>query len=426
MLAESYKSDVRLKASLKRNVLLGNIMFYCTGFAVLHFIIDFFQAQYKSSAADLVLAVVIFSCYLLNRMNYAKAAKVIGLSLINIAFIFYTSVLTMEVGIYLYYFPLMVVASCVFEPRERVLRYFFITLPVMSLAILFATNFQVLGDYRMDIPLNPMVSFAINSISSGVIMILCIDFTFKINRESEKDLHALAQQIAAKNKDLERTNEELDRFLYSTSHDLRSPLSSIKGLVNVARYDTKDEKMHGYFDMMTDRVNRLEFFIKDIIDYSKNAKTGITTEPVNFNHLIDEITADLKYLEGAANIEFKNLVEIPYPVAVDKSRLNIILNNLLANAVKYHDLRKENKWINVRVSNSNHSVKLLVSDNGTGIPEEHQQKIFDMFYRGTFQSTGSGLGLYIVKQAVEKMNGTISVESRPGVGSSFLVTIPVS
>lgn len=426
MFVEPHNSDTCLKGSMRRNFLLGRLMFYCTGFALVHFFIDFFSGQYRSSVVNIILGVVVFSCYLLNRMNYSRAARVIGLSIVNVAFIFYTSVLPMEVGIYLYYFPLMVVASCVFESREKTLRYFFISLPVLSLAVLFAANFQVLGDYRIDNPTTPMISFAINSVSSGAIMILCIDFTFKINQESEKDLHALAKQIADKNLDLEKTNAELDRFLYSTSHDLRSPLSSIKGLINVASYETKDQKMHGYFNMMTDRVNRLEHFIKDIIDYSKNAKTEVANEPVDFSHLLTEITDDLKYVEGASGIEFKNTVEIPYAVSVDKTRINIILNNLLANAVKYHDLRKEKKWINVRVSNSNNSVKVLVSDNGTGIAEEHQKKIFDMFYRGTFQSTGSGLGLYIVKQAVEKMNGTISVESQQGVGSSFLVTIPVS
>jgi signal transduction histidine kinase len=363
---------------------------------------------------------------MLNRNGYSRAAKVIGLLIVNLAFIFYTSVLPKEVGIYLYYFPLIAVASVVFESTEKKLRYFFILLPFASLVLLFSMNFQVFGDYRMVETSYTWLFFAVNSISSGIIMILCINFMLSLNEETEKELHQLALLITGKNLDLEKANAELDRFLYSASHDLRSPLSSIKGLINVARYDTSDQKIHGYFNMMTDRVNRLEFFIKDIIDYSKNAKTAVTAEPVDFHSILNEVTDDIRFIEGASAIDFKNTVEIDHPVSVDKTRLSIILNNLLANAVKYHDLRKETKWINVRVSNSNGTVKVAVSDNGSGIAAEHQQKIFDMFYRGTIQSNGSGLGLYIVKEAVEKMNGTISVESQPGVGSSFLVTIPVS
>lgn len=426
MFAAPHSSRTCLQPTDKRRILTGKITLWCTGFTLFHFFLDTFLGHYPSSIFDICLSAVIFSCYILNRKGYSRAAKVIGLLIVNLAFIFYTSVLPKEVGIYLYYFPLIAVASVVFESTEKKLRYFFILLPFASLVLLFAMNFQVFGDYRMVETSYTWLFFAVNSISSGIIMILCINFMLSLNEETEKELHQLALLITGKNLDLEKANAELDRFLYSASHDLRSPLSSIKGLINVARYDTSDQKIHGYFNMMTDRVNRLEFFIKDIIDYSKNAKTAVAAEPVDFHSILNEVTDDIRFIEGASAIDFKNTVEIDHPVSVDKTRLSIILNNLLANAVKYHDLRKETKWINVRVSNSNGTVKVAVSDNGSGIAAEHQQKIFDMFYRGTIQSNGSGLGLYIVKEAVEKMNGTISVESQPGVGSSFLVTIPVS
>jgi signal transduction histidine kinase len=255
---------------------------------------------------------------------------------------------------------------------------------------------------------------------------MTISFMLNINEESEKELQKLAEEVEAKNRDLEKTNSELDRFLYSTSHDLRSPLSSIKGLINVAQHDTRDEKMHGYFRMMEGRVERLEDFIKDIIDYSKNKRTEVKHESVDFNALVNEVSENFKYAEGASGIVFKKGIHIDHLVWIDKGRLNVILNNLLANAIKYHDLRKEHRWIAVDVNNSGNSIKIKVSDNGTGIQREHQEKIFEMFYRGTLLSSGSGLGLYIVKQAVEKMEGTIKVQSVPGEGSSFLVTLPVS
>jgi signal transduction histidine kinase len=247
-----------------------------------------------------------------------------------------------------------------------------------------------------------------------------------LNEASEKELQKLTEEVKAKNQDLEKTNSELDRFLYSTSHDLRSPLASVKGLINVARYDTADPKMHHYFNLMTDRIDRLEDFIKDIIDYSKNARTDLRSEPVDFNSLIKEVADNLKYAEGASGIDFKNVIQLDHHVIMDKGRLSVILSNLLANAIKYHDMRKAYRWISVDVSNSENTIKLKVSDNGTGISPEHQQRIFEMFYRGTVLSSGSGLGLYIVKQAVEKMEGTITVQSAAGEGSSFLIVLPVS
>jgi signal transduction histidine kinase len=184
--------------------------------------------------------------------------------------------------------------------------------------------------------------------------------------------------------------------------------------------------MQGYFTMMIDRVDKLDFFIKDIIDYSKNARTEIRAEQVDFSSLVKEVTENLKFIEGAESIKFQSNVLVEQPLLADKTRLSVILNNLMANAIKYHDPRKENQWIDVEVSNSGGTIKLSVSDNGMGISNEHQDKIFDMFYRGTLLSKGSGLGLYIVKETVAKMKGTIHVESFPGKGSSFLITVPVA
>jgi signal transduction histidine kinase len=425
MVKEKLKPDKVLLADQKRVVLSGKIALYCTGFAIIHFFLDASQALYQSAAFDLIIAGMIFCCYLLNKWGFYQTATFIGLFLLNIAFVLYACIVPKEVGVYLYYFPLMAISSALFGPAQRIKRYFFIALPFFFLVLLFVTDFHILGDYAFPAAATVKLFFLINSLSSGIIMIMCINFMMNLNETSEHQLQQLAEEVNAKNDDLERTNLELDRFLYSTSHDLRSPLSSIKGLINVARYDTNDKKIHSYFNMMTDRVERLENFIKDIIDYSKNARTELRHEKVDFNDLLSEVKDNLKYVEGASDIEFKNEVNIDQPVLADKTRLSVVLNNLIANAIKYHDLRKEQRWIDVKVSDSKGIIKLVISDNGTGIHKEHQQRIFEMFYRGTLQSTGSGLGLYIVKQAVEKMKGTITVQSEAGQGASFFITVPV-
>jgi signal transduction histidine kinase len=414
-------------ATYKRNLLVSKITLLSAVFASIHCFIDFYSGDLQSTLFDVCITLVLFLCHIINRLKFHFAAKIIGLLFMNLAFVVFASLVPKELGVFMYYFPLMGISTAVFDAKEKVYRYFFIALPFLLLTLLLATDFKVLGDaaFYTTRPASNFL-FVANIISSGIILIVCIDFMRRLNETSENKLQQLAIEIKGKNDDLEKTNKELDRFLYSTSHDLRSPLASIKGLISVARYDTTDKKIHGYFDMVIDRVNRLEHFIKDIIDYSKNSRTELRHEPIDFNALFDEVVESLRYVDNAGSIQFRNDIKIEHTISADKGRLSVVLTNLMANAIKYHDMRKDRPWIHVKVSNSGGTVKLCVSDNGTGISEEHQQKIFDMFYRGTAQSNGSGLGLYIVKQAVEKMQGTITVASAPGQGTEFLIEVPVS
>jgi signal transduction histidine kinase len=414
-----------LLSTVKRNVLVAKICVFCLALAAVHIILDASQALYESAAVDGAFALVIAIALILNRYGFFRTSKIFVLILLNGMFILFASVLPKDVGIFLYYFPLIVASSALFDSGERILRYFFLAVPLMLLCLLIFDDFDILPDVQFQAPMNVNAFFAINMFSSAAITLMCVNFMQKLNSSSERELKELAEEINGKNIHLEKTNAELDRFLYSTSHDLRSPLSSIKGLVNIARHETTDDKIQRYFTMMIDRVDKLDFFIKDIIDYSKNARTEIRQEEVDFQSLLAEITDNLKYIEGAETIRFETDVRVRFPVISDKNRLSVVLNNLLANAIKYHDRRKENQWIDVSVVNSDKSLKVAVSDNGIGIDPEHQQKIFDMFYRGTIHSKGSGLGLYIVKETISKMKGTIRVESTPGKGSSFLITLPV-
>jgi signal transduction histidine kinase len=254
---------------------------------------------------------------------------------------------------------------------------------------------------------------------------MSLAFMIRVNEESERRLLILAEEVKVKNIYLEKANAELDRFFYSTSHDLRSPLLSIKGLVNITRNETADKKVITYLDMMTERADRLDLFIRDIIDYSKNTRTEISNDVVDISRLVDEVRDNFQFLDGAASIRFLQNILVDKAIT-DKTRVTVILNNLISNAIKYHDRNNDNQWIKINVYPSGKNLNIVVSDNGPGISEEKQSRIFDMFYRGTETSKGSGLGLYIVKETIEKMNGTIQVESTEGKGTTFTVTLPVS
>jgi hypothetical protein len=415
-----------LLSTVKRNVLVDKVCKYCIVLAIVHIILNASYDLYDSVVINILSGLIVGFAYLLNHWKHHRTSKVFVLFSLNFLCLFHASVLPQQVGVYLYFFPLVVASSALFDSGERGLRYFFVALPMALLFALVLSDFNILADFSFKTPVNEDAFFAVNAFSSAILTILLVNFMQKLNGSSERELKELAEEVNGKNIRLQKTNAELDRFLYSTSHDLRSPLSSIKGLVNIARMETAEEKVQQYFDMMIDRVDKLDFFIKDIIDYSKNARTDIRTEPVDFNSLLTEVTENHKYIEGAGSIRFLTEVSFTHPVNADKNRLSVVLNNLMANAIKYHDPSKEKQWIEVQVTNSEGTVKVRISDNGTGIEPEHQTKIFDMFYRGTFQSKGSGLGLYIVKETLAKMKGTILVESSPGKGSSFLITFPVS
>lgn len=222
---------------------------------------------------------------------------------------------------------------------------------------------------------------------------------------------------------LRRANTELDSFLYSTSHDLRAPLASILGLTNLGRLESKDATAIQYFDKIESRINALDLIVGDILNYSKSIKMPISKEKIIFRELVTDIFDQLKFAKGQNDIKLKIIESEKAHFYSDPNQLRIILNNLLSNAVKYCDARKKNKFIEVELKRHDHMLRLLVRDNGIGIDEENLDKIFNMFYRATNVSEGSGLGLYIAREATKKLKGQMIVESKLGEGSTFTVVI---
>lgn len=414
---ENYTREKRQKL-FERVTLFGGLM------SLFHFTEDLIAGAKEAPFFDISITLVLFFCYWLHKRGHFNAARIVGLGFLNLFFAFYACLVPAEVGIYLFYFPLMAISMGVFGNAENVMRISFVVLSALLQVTLFLTDFDLIGPFEIEAP-NVEMFFLINLASSAFILVVSINFILNVNEESERQLHILADEIKMKNSNLEKTNAELDRFFYSTSHDLRSPLLSIKGLVNIAKHDTTDPKMQQYLAMMTDRADKLDLFVKDIIDYSKNTRTEVAKEQVDVEQLVETVKESFQFLEGASKISFQKEVHVK-EVVTDKSRVTVILNNLISNAIKYHDTFQDQPWINVNVSQSNNTLNIVVADNGPGISPEKHTKIFDMFYRGTEKSKGSGLGLYIVKETVEKMNGTISVKSSEGKGTSFTISLPVS
>lgn len=235
-------------------------------------------------------------------------------------------------------------------------------------------------------------------------------------------LIASKKEIEIKNENLIILNSELDNFVYSVSHDLRSPITSLKGLIELTKLEDDLEKINYYLMLMCQSLNKQDQFIRDIIDYSKNKRIQIVVKPVSLNELIDDAIHQHNNNRNADKIIITKDVLVD-EVQSDHLRLKIILNNLLSNAIKYIDENKKEMAISIKTYNSGLFHKIEITDNGIGIQEEYKEHIFDMFFVIN-SNKGSGLGLYIVKETLDKLNGNIIVFSENKVGSKFIVTIP--
>ncbi len=230
--------------------------------------------------------------------------------------------------------------------------------------------------------------------------------------------------ITSKNEELQSAYNELGKFAYSVTHDMRGPLLSILGALEVANMcDTVDE-MKEMMGMMESAVRKLDEFITNTHEYYNIKRGQLLYEQIDFKQVIDDVEVLFKIAEKSDNIRFTSKVNQSVTFMSDVVSLKIVLNNLFSNAFKYQRKDNTDKYVEVEVDVNPTNAVIFVRDNGIGIHEKHIGSIFDMFYRATTQEAGSGFGLYNVKDALNKLNGKIEVESTPDVGTTFKVTIP--
>lgn len=240
----------------------------------------------------------------------------------------------------------------------------------------------------------------------------------------EIDIRRLAEErIVRTNHELSKRNTELDNFVYSVSHDLRAPIASVLGLINVARKDKALSMKDKYLDMIHQSAMQQDDFIKAILDQSRNSRLELKRDEILFEPLINETFAQLRFATSTEQTVHKIIhVEQESPFYSDRWRLKVILNNIISNSIRYRNGKDPVIKVNV-IINHNQAV-LAIQDNGKGIGEEHLPNIYKMFYRATDDGAGSGLGLYIVKEAIDKLNGHIDIESEVGKGTTVKFNIP--
>ncbi|MBN8651795.1 MAG: sensor histidine kinase [Cytophagales bacterium] len=240
----------------------------------------------------------------------------------------------------------------------------------------------------------------------------------KVNTELQANLATISKQSEI----IEAKNAELDGFFYRISHDLKGPISSLLGLSHLAKIEVTDPKAIEYLDRQHEQVDRLNQMIRGLINLTRLNNTSLSREKIDFVNLVDTCINSLQGLSKFPRIRFVKDVATGINYEAEWVMLNAILQNLIENAIKYS--QEADAFVRITIREQDEMVLLEVEDNGLGIPEEHQAKIFEMFYRATDSASGSGLGLYILKRSVDRLKGKIKITSKEGEGSTFTIQLP--
>jgi signal transduction histidine kinase len=404
--------------------LINRLLLVAAAAAGLQALWDAYQGSLAIALLDLVILLWLSGLMVLNKVSSKPFVPYCMLFSMGVILLVTGSIIPKENGLHLLFLPLMCSVFILFSYKQHLGKILGGGFVLGCYLLLEATDFRLFGELPL-LEEPDRISFTVNFLASGVALFLIFSFITHANFKAEKHLQEMADEAQKKNEELTKVNEELDRFVYSTSHDLRAPLLSVLGLIQLMEKKPSDETQQSYMKMMRKRISNLEAFINDITAYARNARLPLQPEPVLLQALIDEVFSNHHFLHEDHSIELRKDIQFREMILVDRQRLNTILNNLVSNAIKYHRLQYPEAQVTVGASLEGEELHLWIADNGPGIPDNVQARMFEMFYRGNERSGGSGLGLYIVKEATEKLGGRIKAESVYGEGSTFHVWMPV-
>jgi PAS domain S-box-containing protein len=234
----------------------------------------------------------------------------------------------------------------------------------------------------------------------------------------QKKLQLQKEQLLKK---LETQNERLNEYAHMVSHDLKSPLRSIHSLISWIKEDNEkqfNEITHRYFELIEDKVEKMDNLIQGILTYSKVDSNKEFNEKINLNEIIQNIISIIHIPE---NVTITIKKELP-TIEIDNFRMQQLFQNLISNAVNYID--KPEGIVEVSYTENDKNYVISIKDNGQGIEAKYQTKIFDLFQSFSNEEKNTGIGLSIVKRIVDYYNGEIWLESSIGIGTTFFIKLP--
>jgi hypothetical protein len=226
--------------------------------------------------------------------------------------------------------------------------------------------------------------------------------------------------------ELVKAKEIINEFVYSCSHSMRGPLKSMSGLINLLSQSIQNgsEDPQIYLSMMTESVGKMEALLAQFEDFLENSKKDLTHEPVDIRSIIKDILNEVQPIIDEHSLQVTINVDQSGYFYTDVHRFRLVFFHLISNAIQFCDREKPMRWIDINVKATSANCNIQVNDNGIGMPYEIHSRIFDLFFRGSEKSEGSGVGLHIVHEVLKKMGGSISVNSQPEEGSNFFVWLP--
>lgn len=278
---------------------------------------------------------------------------------------------------------------------------------------------------------NENIETGLNLVSKNgiIIPVSCSFSTLHNNKHDQsKSILFVAKDITAllnAKEQLQHKNDELNLFIYKASHDLKSPVSSMLGIMSLLNKTEDKGEVKAYLKMMEECINKSNALINDLLVLGRITYSELKDESISIKTMLDDIIAGMAFVDGYKDIHFNVTVDDKAKfIITEKGLIQTVLLNLIENAIKYRRDAGEPSYINIRVSDQESGILIQIEDNGIGIEESLQADIFKMFYRATLISKGSGLGLHIVKKSIAKLGGTISFESTFYKGTTFNVYIP--
>ncbi|MEB2777290.1 hybrid sensor histidine kinase/response regulator [Algoriphagus sp. D3-2-R+10] len=238
------------------------------------------------------------------------------------------------------------------------------------------------------------------------------------------DIYFMRRELKDKNLKLKKLHSEMNQFVYSLSHELRGPLMSISGVSKLAKMELKDPAANEYFDMIDSATGKLDDFIYKMLDFYRSTKIDNKVSEINFNDVVNQQLSAYRLKFMIDHIQIDIRINQAHAFFSDDSKIRVILNNLFSNSVQFQKGDQSDNKIGLSIDVAESEAIITLSDNGIGIEEKHHLDIFNLFSRATQKNVGTGLGLYMVKEAVEQMGGKVNLESVFGEGATFKVTLP--
>lgn len=409
-------AKVRPNMEARAKTLYERIMILAMMLAFVHFAEDFIYDTREIWVTDLLVLVSAVFSYLLHRRGYELPARIISFILITGMITYFAVGTHARNGIQWHYLSIIVISLVIFSNRYRYVGILFVSFVYLILIVLEVNQYELDWFPTIGETERSTLSVIIN-ITSAVLVLVYAIVTLMLGSE------AYEEQISRQVEDVKKLNKELDSFVYSASHDLKAPLASLRGLLSLAQQEKDASMVKLYFSKMEATITQSESFIKNITDHSKNVRTDLNPVAIELQPLIEDLFSNLSFVNGHEDIKLHLQLGCKTIVA-DGNRMQAVLGNLLSNALKYSDPGKPERWIKVTSREDDEKFYLTVDDNGIGVSPEHLPHLFEMFYRASEQSSGSGLGLYIVSESLQRMGASIKAESEPGKGTKFQVQIP--